>query len=174
MASLSDGQRTSGRLHRSNQSTVQRAFPAAPLLVCSGIYPCLFTESRELFQPCVFLVRQPVRSQRFSENALGIPDCLARQRRERAFHYARRTGQHVGTRKARLTVFYQRQSRVEHGTHELSFGTNTRILRLNDYDFGRGNRSDRHLHHLAAIYLRRRLHGNGRLSPRPRTSLSIS
>ena len=46
--------------------------------------------------------------------------------------------QHMGPGKTRLPVLYQRQPRLEHGAHELRFGTNTRILRLNDYDFGQG------------------------------------
>ena len=45
-----------------------------------------------------------------------------------------------------------------HGAHEFRFGTNTRIFRLNDYDFGEGSRPARHLHGLAAIHLRSRLH----------------
>ena len=46
------------------------------------------------------------------------------------------------------------------GAHELRFGTNTRIFRLNDYDFGAGNGPDRDLHHPAAIHLWSRIHGN--------------
>ena len=47
-----------------------------------------------------------------------------------------------------------------HGAHELRFGTNTRIFRLNDYDFGEGIGPDRDLHDPAAIHLRRRVHGD--------------
>ena len=39
------------------------------------------------------------------------------------------------------------------GAHELRFGTNTRIFRLNDYDFGAGRRSAGELHDPAAIHL---------------------
>ncbi len=46
-----------------------------------------------------------------------------------------------------------------HGAHELRFGTNTRIFRLNDYDFGEGYGPNRHLHDAAAIHLRRGIDG---------------
>ena len=46
-----------------------------------------------------------------------------------------------------------------HGAHELRFGTNTRILRLNDYDFGEGA-FPRSPIQLAAIHLWRSLHGD--------------
>ena len=45
-----------------------------------------------------------------------------------------------------------------HGAHELRFGTNTRIFRLNDYDFGEGIGPDGDLHHPAAIHLWSRLY----------------
>ena len=38
--------------------------------------------------------------------------------------------------------------RGRHGAHELRFGTNTRIFRLNDYDFGEGDSSDGDVHDL--------------------------
>ena len=63
LVSLSDGHRTPGRLHRSHQSAVQRAFPAASVFFCGGIYARVFAESRELFQPGIFLVCEPVRPQ---------------------------------------------------------------------------------------------------------------
>ena len=44
------------------------------------------------------------------------------------------------------------------GAHELRFGTNTRIFRLNDYDFGAGSRSAGDLHDSAAVHLRRGFH----------------
>ena len=40
-----------------------------------------------------------------------------------------------------------------HGAHELRFGTNTRIFRLNDYRLRRGHGPNRHLHDAAAIHL---------------------
>ncbi len=52
-----------------------------------------------------------------------------------------------------------------HGAHELRFGTNTRIFRLNDYDFGQGTVPTVDLHHFAAIHLRRGVHRNARLFP---------
>ena len=42
-----------------------------------------------------------------------------------------------------------------HGAHEFRFGTNTRIFRLNDYDFGQGTVPTVRVHHSAAIHLRR-------------------
>jgi hypothetical protein len=54
--SLSGRHRTTGCLHRSDQSFVQLSFPSTPVLLCGGIYPRLFTESRKLFQPGIFLV----------------------------------------------------------------------------------------------------------------------
>ena len=47
------------------------------------------------------------------------------------------------------------------GAHEFRFGTNNRIFRLNDYDFGEGAVPHGHLHHPAAIHLRRRIDGFG-------------
>ena len=44
------------------------------------------------------------------------------------------------------------------GTHELRFGTNTRIFRLNDYDFGEGVVPLVTYTTLAAIHLWRRIH----------------
>ena len=44
------------------------------------------------------------------------------------------------------------------GAHELRFGTNTRIFRLNDYDFGEGAVPAGHLHDAAAIHLRSCFH----------------
>ncbi len=52
-----------------------------------------------------------------------------------------------------------------HGAHEFRFGTNTRILRLNDYDFGEGTRSHGDLRQSAAIHLWSRLHRDARLFP---------
>ena len=45
-----------------------------------------------------------------------------------------------------------------HGAHELRFGTNIRIFRLNDYDFGARHGPNGHLHDAAAIHLRRGIH----------------
>ena len=47
-----------------------------------------------------------------------------------------------------------------HGAHELRFGTNTRIFRLNDYDFGEGTVPTVTYTHAAAIHLWSRIHGN--------------
>ena len=44
----------------------------------------------------------------------------------------------MGPGKARLPLLYQRQPRLEPRGPRLRFGTNTRIFRLNDYDFGQG------------------------------------
>ncbi len=45
-----------------------------------------------------------------------------------------------GRRAAR--VFINDNLAWSHGAHELRFGTNTRIFRLNDYDFGAGHGAD--------------------------------
>ena len=47
------------------------------------------------------------------------------------------------------------------GAHELRFGTNTRIFRLNDYDFGEGTVPTVTYATLPQYHLRRRIHGNG-------------
>ena len=107
LVSLSGRHRTAGGLHGSHQPPVQCCFPAASLLVCGGIHARLFAESGELLQSRVFLVRELVWAERLSEDARGVPDCVAGQRRECAVHDHRRARQHLGARQARLSLLHQ-------------------------------------------------------------------
>ena len=59
-----------------------------------------------------------------------------------------------------------------HGAHELRFGTNIRIFRLNDYDFRRRHRPHGDLRDAAAIHLRRGLHCHARRFRHRRTNHS--
>ena len=61
-----------------------------------------------------------------------------------------------------------------HGAHEFRFGTNTRIFRLNDYDFAQGSVPTVSLHHALAIHLRRRLHRQQDLSHVRQRALQFS
>ena len=111
---------------------------AAALLVRGRLHARLFAEPGELFQSRIFLVSKPVRAQRFPEDARGISHRPARQRRQRALHHHRRARQHLGAGRRASRFFINDNLAWSHGAHEFRFGTNTRIFRLNDYDFGEG------------------------------------
>ena len=138
MVPLSDGHRTPGRLHRSHQPFIQRAFPTTPVLICSGIYPRLFAESGQLFQPGIFLVWKPLRSQRFSEDTRGVPHRLQGSGANAPFTTLGGLDNTWVQGRRASRFFINDNLAWSHGAHELRFGTNTRILRLNDYDFGQG------------------------------------
>ena len=166
LVSLPDRQRASGRLHRSHQSAVQRHFSAAALFVRGGLHACVFAEPGELFQ---------------SRLSPGTKACSARaifRKRWRRFPSScRDSGANApfttlggldntwvqGRRAARF--FINDNLAWSHGAHELRFGTNTRIFRLNDYDFGEGAVPTRHLHHAAAVHLWRRIDRHRRPFP---------
>ena len=74
----------------------------------------------------------------FQKTLAAFPIVLQGSGAKPLYHH-RRPRQHLGSRQARLAVFHQRQSRLEPSALTNSgFGTNTRIFRLNDYDFGEG------------------------------------
>ena len=101
----------------------------------------------------------------FQKTLAAFPIVLAGQRGERAVHDPRRTRQHLGTGKARFAVLHQRQPGLEPSARtNFRFGTNTRILRLNDYDFGEGAVPMVTYTTLAAIHLRRGIHRVARRS----------
>ena len=60
------------------------------------------------------------------------------------------------------------------GAHEFRFGTNTRIFRLNDYDFGEGVVPTVTYTDSAAVHLRRGIDGLGRLFRWPIRSRTVS
>ena len=74
----------------------------------------------------------------FEKTLAAFPIVLQGSGANAPVHDSRRAGQYLGPRTPRLAIFHQRQSCLDHGAHELRFGTNTRIFRLNDFDFGEG------------------------------------
>ena len=101
--------RTSGGLHRCNQSAVQRHFSAALLFLRGGPYACVLRTPGELFQSRVLVVPEPVRTRGFSEDAGGVSHCPRGQR----FFDARRARQYVGAGTPRGPFLHQRQSRLD-------------------------------------------------------------
>ena len=102
LAALSGRYRLASSLDGSDQPDLRCAVPAAALLRRGGLHTRLFTEPGELFQPRIFVVFELVRAERFAEDTRGISHRARRKRRECAFHYHRRAGQHLAARKARL------------------------------------------------------------------------
>ena len=105
----------------------------------AGLHARFLQESGELLQPGVLLVREPVRAGRSSEDAFGVSHRAPGQRRERALHAPSEGLTTHGCRARRAARFFINDNLAwTVGAHELRFGTNTRIFRLNDYDFGEG------------------------------------
>ena len=110
---------------------------AASLFVCGRTHPRLLAAPGELFQSGVLLVREPVRAERLSEDTFGLPDRITGQRANPFTPIGGLDNTWVqGRRASRFSI--NDNLAWSHGAHELRFGTNTRIFRLNDYDLGEG------------------------------------
>ncbi len=119
---------------------VRRSFSAAAVLVCGGIYARLFAESRELFQSGIFLVRKPVRARAiFRRRSPHFPIVLQGSGANAPFTTVGGLDNTWVQGRRASRFFINDNLAWSHGAHELRFGTNTRILRLNDYDFGEGS-----------------------------------
>jgi hypothetical protein len=104
-----------------------------------GIHARLFGAPGELLQPGVLLVREPVRAGRPGRRRWRrFPSCC------RAAAPMRRSPRSAGStipgcRGGAPRAFSSTTTwRGPPAAHELRFGTNSRIFRLNDYDFGEG------------------------------------
>ena len=136
LVSFSGRHGPAGGVHGPDQSVVQRRFSAAAVFVRHRIHARVFAESGELFQSGVFLVREPVRSSGSSRRRWRPGrSCSARQVRSRPSEGSTTRG-FKGRRASRF--FINDNLAWTRGAHELRFGTNIRIFRLNDYDFGEG------------------------------------
>jgi hypothetical protein len=69
VVSLPDRQRAPSCVHRSDQSSLQRNFSPAALFLRRRLHARLFAKPRQFFQSRLLLVRQPLRPQRFRQNA---------------------------------------------------------------------------------------------------------
>ena len=84
------------------------AISPQPLYSFAAGYTHVFSQNLvNYFNPGIFLVCEPVRAQRFPEDARGISDRAAGQRRECAVHHHRRARQHLGAGPARVAVLHQ-------------------------------------------------------------------
>ena len=73
-----------------------------PLYSFAAGYTHIFSsQTGELFQSGVLLVRESLRTERSSEDLVGLPDRAAGHRRERALYDHRRSGQYLGAGTAR-------------------------------------------------------------------------
>ena len=82
------------------------AISPQPLYSFAAGYTHVFSRTPgELLQSGVLLVRKPVRTGRFAEDAGGVSHRAAGQRRQRAVHHPRRTRQHLGAGPARHPRF---------------------------------------------------------------------
>ena len=104
-----------GTVHRSDQSALQLRFAAAALFVRSGLHARVLPESSELFQPGVLVVFEPVRAERFPEDAGCLSYSATGQRSECPVHDGRGSGQHLVSGAASFAVFHQRQFGLESG-----------------------------------------------------------
>ena len=138
MVSFSGRHGTASCLYRSDQPAVQRDFSAAALFVCGRAHAYFLAEFGELFQPGDFP---------------GMRACSSQatfRRRWRRFRLCYRAAalnpftpigglDNTWVQGRRATRFFINDNLAwSHGAHELRFGTNTRIFRLNDFDFGEG------------------------------------
>ena len=136
---LSVRHRTAGRLHRSDQSDLQRHLSAAALLLRRRLHARVLRASGELLQSRVLLVFEPVRTGRLRENIGGVSHRAGGQRRRMRRSLRSEAWTIPGCRAAAPRASSSTTiSRGRVGSHEFRFGTNTRIFRLNDYDFGEG------------------------------------
>ena len=122
-----------------DQSAVQRHFSAAALLIRSRLHACLFAESGELFQSrrspgMKACSGQPIFRRRW-RRFRSCSRAAARMRRSPRSEGSTTPGCRDGAPRASSSTTI---SPGAVGAHELRFGTNTRIFRLNDYDFGEG------------------------------------
>ena len=108
----------------------------------------------------------------FQKTLAAFPIVLARQRRQRAVHHARRARQYLGAGAARHPLLHQRQSGLEPWRARIPLRNQHANLPAERLRLRRGHGSAGDLHHAAAIHLRRRLHRDARLSRWPNPSLS--
>ena len=135
---VSGGQRLASRVDRPHQPSVRCVFAAAPLFFRGRIHARFLAELGELLQSCVLLVREHVWANQPSEDALGVSDCVAGQLAQMpATPIGGLDNTWIQGRRA-SRFFINDNLAWSRGAHELRFGTNTRIFRLNDYDFGEG------------------------------------
>ena len=139
---ISGGYRRAGRLHRSDQSPVRFGFSAAALFFCGGLHARLFAEPGELFQsrpfPGTKACSVPAIFRRRSRRFPSCCKAVAQMRRSPPSAAWTTPGFRAGApRDFSSTTIWPGAT----GAHELRFGTNTRIFRLNDYDFGEGTRA---------------------------------
>ena len=89
------------------------------------------------------------------QDTRGVSRSCSRAGRECAVHHAGGLD-NTWVQGRRATRFFINDNLAwTAGAHELRFGTNSRIFRLNDYDFGEGRGPAGHLHDSAAVHLRR-------------------
>jgi hypothetical protein len=109
-----------------------------PLFIRRGLYARLLPEARELFQSSVLLVRESLRTGGFSEDVSAFPIALQGSGAHAPFTTVGGLD-NTWVQGRRATRFFINDNLAwTTGAHELRFGTNTRIFRLNDYDFGEG------------------------------------
>ena len=94
----------------------------------------------------------------FQKTLAAFPDRAAGQRRERAVHHPRRPGQHLGARAARHPLLHQRQPGLDRGRARTALRNQHPHLPAERLRFRRRHGPAGHLHHAAAVHLRRGFH----------------
>src|SRR5208282_1930593 len=137
MVSFSGGQRSASRVHGSHQPGVQCVFAAASLLARRGIHARLLAELGELLQSGVLLLRGPFGPSNLQKTLSAFPIVLQGSGANAFTPMGGLDNTWIQGRRA-SRFFINDNLAWSRGAHELRFGTNTRIFRLNDYDFGEG------------------------------------
>ena len=137
---LSGRYRTAGRLYRPDQPDVQRRSRPSPYTPSPrATRTCSRGNLVNYFNPGVLVVREPVRPGRSCRRRWRrFPSsCRAAAPTRRSLRWEGSTirGYRGG---APRRFFINDNLAWTIGAHELRFGTNNRIFRLNDYDFGEG------------------------------------
>ena len=110
-----------------------------PLYSFAAGYTHVFSQNLvNYFNPGVFLVREPVRPGDFQKTLAAFPIVLQGSGANAPFTTLGGLDNTWVQGRRASRFFINDNLAWSHGAHELRFGTNTRIFRLNDYDFGEG------------------------------------
>ena len=96
----------------------------------------------------------------FQKTLAAFPIVLQGSGANAPFHHGRRPRQHLGAGPPRLPLFHQRQSRLEPRRARTALRHQYPHLPAERLRLRRRIGPDRHLHHPAAVHLRRRVHGH--------------
>ena len=121
-----------------DQSAVRRGLSAAAVLVRGGLHARFFAESGELFQSGFSWYESLFGPSDFQKTLAAFPIVLQGSGANAPFTTIGGLD-NTWVQGRRATRFFINDNLAwSHGAHEFRFGTNTRIFRLNDYDFGEG------------------------------------